>query len=273
MISSHLSAVFVILLGLDSDRAAAFSCHPSPPRSRSSFCDARPIASEDAPARCRFGPPASMKMASDSTGDSEDFAGKIRFLGSGEDAIVRPGVVLVAPKHEYDHFLRKSAVFVYAIGLDENESTIIRGVVLDHPTAFTIGEMSPNVMGRVSENQLFRGGYDGSDTAMLLHSVGGHTGPVGSEAMIGSSGIYEGGIVSVMESVDAGVVQPDQCKFFFNYMQFTDKEVDDMFAGAEDGDEWVSVEIPPEYVLDSDYYRGQLWSKLRNNIREIRQTP
>ena len=43
-----------------------------------------------------------------------------------------------------------------------------------------------------------------------------------------------------------------------------------MFAGVEDGDTWASIEIPPDFVLSSDYDRGQLWSKLRNIIREIR---
>lgn len=99
---------------------------------------------------------------------------KIRYMGSGDDAIIRPGVVLVAPVHEYDHFLMRSAVFVNAIGLDEQDNVVIRGVVIDHPTAFTIGEMSPNVMGKLSDNLLFRGGYDGSDTAMMLHSAGGY---------------------------------------------------------------------------------------------------
>ena len=201
--------------------------------------------------------------------DDDDDSGKIRYLGSGEDAIIRPGVVLLAPKHEYDHFLMKAAVFVYAIGLDEEDNTIVRAVVLDNPTAFTIGEMSPNVMGGLSDNILFRGGYDGSDTALLLHSAGGN-GPVKSVNEIGSSGIYEGGIVSAMESVDAGLIGKDQCKFFFNYMTFTEKELDNMFAGVEDGDTWVSLEIPTEYVLNSDYDRGQLWSRLRNSIREIR---
>jgi hypothetical protein len=57
----------------------------------------------------------------------ENVNNEIRYLGSGPDAIVRPGVVLVAPEHEYDHFLMKSAVFVYAIGLDDNNDLVIRG--------------------------------------------------------------------------------------------------------------------------------------------------
>ena len=51
----------------------------------------------------------------------------IKYLGSGPDAVVRPGVVIVAPEHEYDHFLMKSAVFVYAVGLDNNQDMVIRG--------------------------------------------------------------------------------------------------------------------------------------------------
>ena len=43
-----------------------------------------------------------------------------------------------------------------------------------------------------------------------------------------------------------------------------------MFAGVEDGDAWVSCEIPTEYILNSDYDRGSLWTRLRNGLREIR---
>lgn len=37
--------------------------------------------------------------------DDDDEKAHIRFLGKGERAVVRPGVVLVAPNHEYSHFL------------------------------------------------------------------------------------------------------------------------------------------------------------------------
>mmetsp|Transcript_12413 Transcript_12413/g.26220 ORF Transcript_12413/g.26220 Transcript_12413/m.26220 type:complete len:293 (-) Transcript_12413:82-960(-) len=204
-------------------------------------------------------------------GDDASNSSKIRYLGSGENAIVRPGCVLVAPTHEYDHFLMKSAVFIHAIGLDDTEEMVIRGVIIDHPTAFTVGEMSPNIMGNLSNNLLFRGGRTGRDTAMLLHSAGGPDGPIKSSNMIGSSGIYEGGIVSAMESVDSDIIPPEQCKFFFNYMEFTEKELNDMFADMEDGDAWVSLEVPPEFVLDSNLERGQMWSRLRNYIRSVRE--
>jgi hypothetical protein len=257
--------LFVIMTSSNRSFTFAFSHHPSPTHHHI-FSDCLLIRSDLPP--CRSWSLTRMQMAGDLSTD--EGAGKIRYLGSGDDAIIRPGVVLVSPAHEYDHFLMRSAVFIYAIGLDEKKNTIVRGVVLDHPTAFTIGEMSPNVMGALSNNRLFRGGYDGSDTAMLLHSAGGPDGPIKSGSMIGSSGIFEGGVVSAMESADAGVVETNRCKFFFNFMQFTEKELDNMFLGIEDGDAWVSVEIPVDYVLSSDYDRGQLWSKLRNSIREIR---
>jgi len=266
MVSSS-NAALAVFSAFALQRTNSFQLRRSPSQTQLTFSDVRSRSNNNMPL-FHFGSPTLMKVASDSS-TNED-SGKIKFLGSGEDAMIRPGVVLVAPNHEYDHFLRRSAVFVYAIGVDEDENTIIRGVVLDHPTAFSIGEMSPNVVGTLSENVFFRGGYDGNDSAMMLHSAGGPSGPVKSEIMIGSSGIFEGGIASAMESADAGEINPTQCKFFFSHMQFTEKELENMFAGAEDEDEWVSLEIPPEYVLNSEYERGQLWSKLRNKIRDFR---
>jgi hypothetical protein len=263
------SSIGVVLLAITTSSnkslVLSFRHHLSPTHHQNILSDGFLIRLDVA--RCRSWSLSLMQTTGNSPAEGES---KIRYLGSGDDAIIRPGVVLVAPSHEYDHFLMRSAVFIYAIGLNEQGNSIARGVVLDHPTAFTIGEMSPNVMGGLSENRLFRGGYDGSDTAMLLHSAGGTDGPVKTDSMIGSSGIFEGGIVSAMESADAGLIETNRCKFFFNYMQFTEKELDNMFAGIEDGDAWVSLEIPADYVLNSDYERGQLWSKLRNSIREIR---
>ena len=252
MLSSYSFLLLALLLSLCNYKSSA-------------FCSSNEKISN----RRRLSPLAMVDSSSD------DISSKIRYLGSGDDAIIRPGVVLVAPKHEYDHFLMKSAVFVYAIGLDEDEDMVVRGVIIDHPTAFTISEMSPNVMGSLSENLMFRGGRSGSDSAMLLHSAGGADGHVKGTEEIGSSGIYEGGVVSAMEAADAGLANPDQFKFFFNYMQFRENELDDMFQGVVDDDgkldEWVSLEVPPEYVLDSDLERGEMWSKLRNIIREIRR--
>lgn len=132
--------------------------------------------------------------------------------------------------------------------------------------------MSPNVVGAIANNRLFRGGRDGEDSAMLLHSAGGPEGSIQCGEMIGNSGIYEGGIASAMESADVGLVDSKQCKFFFNYMQFRELELDDLFASVEDGDSWASLEVPSEYVLNSDLERGEMWMKLRGTVKKNRDS-
>lgn len=191
-------------------------------------------------------------------------ADDIRFLGKGPNALVREGVVLIAPQEEFHTFLRQAAVYIYAIGTDEYNETVVRGVILDHPTPFTMAEMSPGtVTGALSENLLWKGGMKGGDCAMMLHTVS----SLGQDE-IGTSGVFEGGLVSAMESVENGEHQSDQFKFFFNYCQFTPTELDDMLSGVDDdGDAWVSVEVPSDIVF-ADWNRGDCWRYLRNVIRQ-----
>ena len=155
----------------------------------------------------------------------------IRFLGKGSNAIVRPGVVLLAPAEEFHHFLRESAVFIYDMGTDANDDYIIRGVILDNPTPFTIGEMMDNKEnGGVYDNLIFRGGESGGQEAFCLHSVD----TLGLEE-IGTSSIYQGGELDKIED-------PSKVKFFFNYMEFMEHELEDMLEIIhEDGDGWTSV--------------------------------
>lgn len=193
----------------------------------------------------------------------------VRFLGKGPNAIVRPGVVLVAPAHEASHFLMKSAVFVQAVGEDEEGTTLVRGVIIDHPTAFTMGEMAPGtVYGSLAGNILFRGGDAGRDTAMLLHSRGGDAVECGD--MIGASGIYEGGLQSALDAAEGGVVDPEEFKFFFNFVEFTERQLEQMLAEVDgEGDAWMSVEVPKEMVLDGDFNRGEAWKYIRNQITQM----
>lgn len=206
-------------------------------------------------------------LSSEPSGDNDDdntersnSSSSIRFLGRGANAIVRPGVVLLAPAEEFHHYLRQSAVFVYAMGTDDNEDYVIRGVIVDNPTPFAIGEMmeeaTNNDTGGVYENLIFRGGESGGQEAFCLHSWEGM-----DVEEIGTSGIYQGGDLSQIKD-------PSRVKFFFNYMEFLEQELEDMLEIIhEDGDGWTSVEVPPEMVLNSDYDKGDAWSKLRNAIR------
>jgi len=181
----------------------------------------------------------------------------IRFLGRGPNAIVRPGVVLLAPAEEYHHYLRQSAVFIYAMGTDDTDEYVIRGVVLDNPTPFTMGEMMENkVSGGIYENLIFRGGESGGQEAFCFNSVD----ALGLEE-IGTSSVYQGGELDKFED-------PSKVKFFFNYMEFLEQELEDMLEIIqEDGDGWTSVEVPPEMVLNPDYGKGEAWGRLRNTIR------
>lgn len=192
---------------------------------------------------------------------------RIRFLGKGPNAIVREGVVLLAPAEEFHHYLRQSAVFIYAMGLDDNDDYVVRGVILDNPTPFTIGEMMTTATeGGIYESLIYRGGESGGQEAFCLHSV---------KSMdleeIGTSGIYQGGD---LEKLDQSADTSDddnekRIKFFFNYMEFLEQELEDMLEIVhEDGDGWISVEVPSEIVLDSECDKGEIWSRLRNAVRE-----
>ena len=94
----------------------------------------------------------------------------IEFLGYGKDAIVREGACIVAPPEEANHYLNDAAIFIYDIAAEDSSSSseeeeeesnnyIIRGVIIDMPTPFTMGEMMEGTMksDELSDNLLFRG--------------------------------------------------------------------------------------------------------------------
>lgn len=220
--------------------------------------------------------------SSGSTPSSADGHSKldVKLLGRGKEAIVRPGVVLVAPPDEFHHFLRNSAVFIYAMGEDEDDNYVIRGVIIDHPTPFTMHEMMPEGQAALDgqpeaegqppvpdflQNLLYRGGELGN-AVFMLHSDQRLSEEADQEA-IGSSGIYQGGLEHAQaNNYD---INPDRCKFFFSFMEFTEAELDEMLENREDeSTQWVSVEVPPDFVLNSQWERGEAWARLRNAVRE-----
>jgi len=192
---------------------------------------------------------------------------EVTYLGKAENALIRPGVVLIAPSHEYNHYLKKAAVFVYAVGLDVYGDRAIRGVVLDHPTVFTMGEMAPgSVRGSLASNLLFQGGDTGNDKVLMMHDAG----AVGKGREIGTSGIYEGGLGDATRDVDDGVLEPDRFKFFFNYVEFSDVVLNNMLSQIDgDGDAWISAEIPVDLILDSDLNKSEAWRGLRRQLKEM----
>eukprot|EP00978_Attheya_sp_CCMP212_P005493 scaffold12297_cov56-Attheya_sp.AAC.1 len=219
-------------------------------------------------------------LAGDDDEELQEEEGVVRFLGKGAHAVVREGVVLVAPSHEYNHFLMRSAVFVHGIGINDYGEHVTRGVIIDHPTAFTMGEMGGGtITGVLAHNMLFQGGDNGNDSCILLHPYGNHAIFQGEQEsqqpMIGTSGIYEGGITKLMDEADEGNIDPNGCKFFFNFVEFTDSELASLLESEDsDGDAWASVEAPPSIILDNDWNRGDAWSRIRNKIRtHLRNNP
>lgn len=222
------------------------------------FC---PASNRETTTRCRS--KFQLKSSSDNTNNNG-----IQYLGKGADALVRPGVVLIPPSYEFSTYLRECALFIHAMGFDEKlETDVIRGVVIDYPTAFNMGEMSA-IEGALSDNVIYRGGSEGGDSVMMLHSFEG-----AARDEIGSSGIYEGGLQEAMQACDDGTANPQQFKFFFNYCQFRAQELEDILAEEEDGDAWVSVQVPPEMVLNWNLDRGECWKQLRNGVRQHVRTP
>lgn len=195
---------------------------------------------------------------------------KVRFLGRGPNAIVRPGCVLVAPKHEFHHYYRRSAILIYGMGEAEDGSGdyVVRGLILDHPTPFTLKEMmdhQPQVVENpLSQNFLFRGGDKGGDGVILLHGRQDLNRP-----QIGMSGLYQGGWQEALELCKSGDTHSEDFKAFFNYCEFTEQELEDLLDSVEEGDAWVSLEVPADFCLNPDFDRGDAWSLLRNTIQQL----
>lgn len=80
-----------------------------------------------------------------------------------------------------------------------------------------------------------------------------------------------GGLNDAMELADAGLVDPEKFKFFFNYIQFSDKELKNILRETDsDGDAWASLEVPSRIVLNNDFDRGDAWSYLRNQLKQMK---
>ena len=161
-----------------------------------------------------------------------------------------PGCVLLAQKNEFDHFLCNQAVFIY-----EHGPRGTCGVILERPTAFTMGETSPNI-GIFAPNTLFMGGGGGEDTALMFHKydLSGYSKYVGG-------GIYLGGIREARQLLEDRKAHPKDFKFIFNNVQWQPGQLD---QEIKDG-RWDIVRIPYDMVLRQDI-TGSLWNQARRNI-------
>ena len=213
-----------------------------------------------------FAPSAKKRLYQSTPLSASSNNDSIRFLGRGTHAIVRPGVVLIAPQHEYHHYYRQAAIFIHAMGQDDDDVYVIRGLIVDHPTPFTLQEMinesSALQTSPLGQQVLWRGGDKGGDGVVLLHNR-----PELGQSPIGVSGLYQGGWDAAMEAATEDSV--DDFKVFFNYCEFTEAELENMLESDEDGDAWASVEVDPSFVLDPNWGRGDAWARLRNSVAQI----
>ena len=191
----------------------------------------------------------------------------------GSDS-VGTGCLLIAPKHEYNHFLMEQVVLLY-----ESDETGYRGVILERPTAFTVDEMVPG-MDDFNVNYLFTGGEDGGRTVIMVHphgeDVDGEVAEAEDEQVkygttiensraLGS-GLFVGGVEEAKAAVTQGLLPAEDFKFFFNHVRLSPLEVGAMIEGGG----WRAVRLPntetPKLVLRNGDFG--LWRTLRKRLGE-----
>mmetsp|Transcript_19447 Transcript_19447/g.45256 ORF Transcript_19447/g.45256 Transcript_19447/m.45256 type:complete len:281 (-) Transcript_19447:41-883(-) len=197
----------------------------------------------------------------------------IKFLGHGPKALVGPGVLLLAPPEEYHHLYRRAALFVYAMGTTPSGDVVIRAVLLDHSTPFTMGEMSPDIHGTLAHSLLWKGGATGDESVMLLHNHNGIGMMIGDDEEVG---IHQGGLQQAIDLLENSSEDDDNekyaFKFFFNYCEFTLEELQGMFRNVPaNGQGWMSARVPPEVVLSQTWEKGDCWKFVRNICRKQQQ--
>ena len=80
--------------------------------------------------------------------------------------------MLVAPPDEVDHFFRRAVVLV--LSCDASDGA--RGLILEMATAFTLGDMAPDIVTGTpfEESLVFRGGGGSAEGgALMLHNHAG----------------------------------------------------------------------------------------------------
>jgi putative AlgH/UPF0301 family transcriptional regulator len=165
---------------------------------------------------------------------------------------LKRGVVLLAQPDDHGHFVMRAAVLLFDHGSDRGS----RGVILEKPTAFTMGETTGNA-GPFEANSVFLGGGDGSDTAIMLHRYD----LEGFAKYIGS-GIYVGGLKQAREMVESYKAKPKDFKFVFNTLEWAPGHLEKEVADGR----WDLVHVPPHMITEQGPELGKLWSKARNSL-------
>ena len=134
-----------------------------------------------------------------------------------------------------------------------------KGLLLERPTAFTVDEMVPG-FDEFSSNTLFRGGEDGGNKVVVLHTHGELDG-----AREVGLGVFEGGISAARKAVASGAASPGDFKFFFGQFKVTPQDLDGMLGGGG----WRAVSLgaaTSEAVLRNHETGPGLWTTLQRRL-------
>ena len=160
------------------------------------------------------------------------------------------GTILVARPQETNDTYIRSTIFIYHHDDSLNE---IRGIVLERPTPFLVGEIAPGMPAAFYSNSLFMGGDDGDELATVLHTQSFD----GSAKNVGA-GVYMGGLKHITEAVEARILSPKQVKFITKSCRWTR---DGLFHEIAQG-RWGLVKLPPSLVIGSESEDvGSLWER------------
>lgn len=163
------------------------------------------------------------------------------------------GCVLLSKFGEFDHVLRNSAILVY-----EHNYRGTVGLVLGKTSPFTMGEMAPN-MGVFAPNALYRGGSEGSDTAVMVHKYD----LEGSCKSLGK-GLFVGGLKEAKQLVDSMKANPKDFNFVFNNVQWAPGVLESEISAER----WDVCEVSPDLLLSFNLHRDHdlLWKSLHNTL-------
>lgn len=184
--------------------------------------------------------------------------GSIKILDKAQS-----GCILVAPEHEYNHFLMEQAVLIYEYQETADGRVDAKGVILERPTAYSVNEMVPG-FDEFSENVMFMGGEDGGNSVVMIHNHG----ELEGSRDIGS-GLFIGGVDSARAALEKAAVGESRCKpldfkFFFDHVRLSGKDLEGMLG--EGG--WNAISLPGKNTAAASLHNEEsgLWRRIRRKL-------
>lgn len=165
---------------------------------------------------------------------------------------ITSGCVLVAKPTEFNHFMVSAVVLIF-----RHDDTGSEGVILERPTAFTMGETAPGI-GVFEANTLFMGGENGNDMALMFHKfdLGGACKSIGY-------GLYLGGLRQATQLVESRQAHPKDFKFVFNQSVWAKGLLEKEIAEHR----WDVLKCPPDMLIRQT--DQPLWFRCRQELRKL----